>query len=247
MAVVFTLHMPGTTTEQFDAVNASLMETLGGPPEGLFMHLEAPTEDGVMIVDVWRSKEDFERFAPDVLMPALAAQGITLSAEPDFRAVHAMFGKAVDETDYKALAASFYDAFSRNDPNVTEMFTEDYVEHEELPGIPPTREGVAQWLAMMHGAFSNLTMSTEDAVGLHGTGASRVRMTGKHTGEFLGIPATGREVSVESLDFVKMTPDGRCSEHWGITDMAGLMAQLGVTIPAQAESASPAPARSDAG
>lgn len=247
MPVVFTLHVPGTTTEQFDAVNTSLMEALGGSPEGLLMHLETPAEDGVMVIDVWRSREDFERFAPDVLMPSLAAQGITLSGAPEFRPVHTMFGSAVDETDYQALADGFYAAFTRNDPNVIEMFTEDFVEHEDIPGIPKTREGVVQWLAMMHGAFSDLTMTAEDVVGLHGTGASRVRMTGRHTGEFLGIPATGRDVSVEGLDFVKLAPDGRCSEHWGLTDMAGLMAQLGVVIPAQAEGTQSAPAGSEAG
>jgi predicted ester cyclase len=247
MAVVFTLHLPGTTTEQFDAVNAHLMEALAGPPEGLILHLETPTADGVTVMDVWRSQEDFERFAPDVLMPALAAQGIAMSAPPEFRPVHTLFGAAVDETDYAALAATFYDAFTRNDPNVTEMFTEDFVDHEEIPGIPNTRDGVQQWLAMMHGAFSDLTMTAEDVVGLHGTATARVRMTGRHTGEFMGIPPTGRDVAVEGLDLVKLGPDGRCTEHWGFSDQAGLLAQLGASIPQQAAQAQPAPAQSDAG
>lgn len=239
MPVVFTLHLPGTTPEQFDAVNAGLMEALGGPPEGLLMHLETPTADGVTVIDVWRSAEDFERFAPDVLMPQLAAQGIAMSSPPEFQPVHTIFGSAIDETDYAALAKTFYDAFTRNDPNVRDLFTEDFVDHEEIPGIPANRDGVSQWLAMMHGAFSDLEMSAEDVVGRQGTAACRIRMTGKHTGDFMGIPPTGREVSVEGIDLVKLAADGRCREHWGFTDQAGLMAQLGVSIPAQAAQAEP--------
>jgi predicted ester cyclase len=244
MAVVFTLHLPGTTTEQFDAVNASLMEALGGPPEGLLMHLESPTADGVTVIDVWRSQEDFERFAPDVLMPTLAAQGIAMSEPPEFRPVHTLFGGAIDETDYSALAARFYDAFTRNDPDVTDMFTEDFVDHEEIPGIPNTRDGVSQWLGMMHAAFSDLKMAAEDVVGLHGTAAARVRMTGRHTGEFMGIAPTGREVSVEGLDLVKLDDDGRAREHWGFSDQGALLTQLGVSIPQQASQ--PSEARADA-
>ncbi len=234
MAVVFTLELPGATTDQLASVNEALFAALGGkPPEGLLMHLEAPSSAGITVIDVWNSVEEFERFAPDTLIPALMANGIEMSAPPEFRPVQTMFGSAVDETDYTALARTFYDAFTRNDPNVTEMMTEDFVEHEEIPGIPPTRDGVRQWLDMMHGAFSDLTMTAEEVVGSHGTGAVRVRTSGRHTGDFMGIPPTGRAISVEGIDFVKLTDDGRCREHWGLTDQAGLMAQLGVVIPSQ--------------
>jgi steroid delta-isomerase-like uncharacterized protein len=211
------------------------------------MHLETPSPTGVTVIDVWTSAEEFERFAPDTLIPALTANGIEMTAPPEFRPVHAMFGSAVDETDYAALAKKFYDAFTRNDSDVTDLMTEDFVEHEEIPGIPATRDGVRQWLEMMHGAFSDLTMTAEEAVGLHGTGAVRVRTSGRHTGEFMGIPATGREISVEGIDFVKLTEDGRCREHWGLTDMAGLMAQLGVGIPTQSGAGADAEAPRAAG
>ena len=234
MPVVFTLELPGVTSEQLDAVNAALFEALDGPPQGLIAHVETPSADGFTVIDIWDSAEDFDRFAPDALMPALSANGVAMPAPPEFRTVHTLFGSGIDDADYRALAEGFYDAFTRNDPGVADMFTEDFVEHEEVPGIPPTREGVVQWLAMMHAAFEDLTFTPLDIVGLHGKGACHLRMSGRHVGEFAGIAPTGRSFSIEGIDYVVLTPDGRCREHWGFTDQAGMMAQLGVGIPQQA-------------
>jgi len=234
MAVVFTLELPGVTAEQLDRTNQILLDELGAPPAGLILHVESPSAAGMTVVDVWESQEQFESFAQSTLMPALTSTGIAMNEPPQFRPVHSMMGSGLDPTDYDAVARTFYDAFTRNDPNVTDLFTEDFVDHEEFPGIPPNRDGVRQWLALMHGAFSDLRMTLEEAVGHSGTGAARIRMTGRHTGEFLGMPATGRDVDIQGIDMVKLEPDGRCSEHWGITDQVGLMTQIGA-IPAQPE------------
>jgi steroid delta-isomerase-like uncharacterized protein len=233
MAVVFTLDLPGVTAAQLARTNEILLAERGGPPAGLILHLESPSDGGMRVIDIWETPEEFETFAQTTLMSALETAGITPSAPPEFRPVTTMFGSSVDETDYSALAATFYGAFSRNDPNVRELFTEDFVDHEDFPGVTPDRDGVAQWLAIMHSAFSGLTMTAQDTVGRHGTAAARVRMTGKHTGAFLGVPATGRDVDVEAVDLVKLDAEGRCREHWGVLDVMGLLNQLGA-IPAQA-------------
>jgi predicted ester cyclase len=54
--------------------------------------------------------------------------------------------------------------------------------------------------------------------------------TGTHEGELMGIPPTGRRVTIRVMDFVRYR-DGRLSEHWNIVDVAGLMAQLGGETP----------------
>ena len=58
--------------------------------------------------------------------------------------------------------------------------------------------------------------------------AARVTYSGSHQGEFIGIPATGRQAHTAGVDFFRMQ-DGRQAEHWGGPDMAGLLQQLGVT------------------
>jgi predicted ester cyclase len=54
----------------------------------------------------------------------------------------------------------------------------------------------------------------------------RARMRGTHSGEFLGVPATGRQIDVEAIDWV-VVRDGKAVEHWGVTDVGALMMQIG--------------------
>ena len=56
----------------------------------------------------------------------------------------------------------------------------------------------------------------------------RATMTGTHTGDFFGMAPTGRSMSVAFADFVRFE-QGRVAEHWGVTDTATMMEQLGQT------------------
>jgi SnoaL-like polyketide cyclase len=57
--------------------------------------------------------------------------------------------------------------------------------------------------------------------------AARVTYTGTHQGEFVGIPATGKQTTTNGVDFFRMQ-DGRQAEHWGGPDMFSFLVQLGV-------------------
>jgi predicted ester cyclase len=54
--------------------------------------------------------------------------------------------------------------------------------------------------------------------------------TGTHEGEFLGIPPTGKRIELETIDIIRVR-DGKCVEHWGVSDGLALMQQLGVIEP----------------
>jgi hypothetical protein len=55
---------------------------LGGPPDGLMVHLAYPSGDGFIIIDAWRSEETFRRWQEKVFEPALARAGLNAS-EPE--------------------------------------------------------------------------------------------------------------------------------------------------------------------
>lgn len=57
-------------------------------------------------------------------------------------------------------------------------------------------------------------------------GKSYVTLAGTHQGDFAGILATGRTVEFSGIDIIRLQ-DGKVAEHWGSTDMLGLMQQLG--------------------
>lgn len=67
MTFLTIVRVPGVTQEHYERVNRDALG--GGPVEGLQLHAARPTEDGVQVIEVWDSREDFitfseERFAP---------------------------------------------------------------------------------------------------------------------------------------------------------------------------------------
>ena len=51
----------------------------------------------------------------------------------------------------------------------------------------------------------------------------RVMMTGKHVGEFMGIPPSGKDIRVPVCDWTRVR-NGKAVEHWGVSDTSALMA-----------------------
>ena len=105
---------------------------------------------------------------------------------------------------------------------------ENFVEREEIPGIPPTKAGVIQYFQMLKAAFPDFQMHVEDVVANGDKAVARLKMTGTHQGEFMGIPATGRTATVKLIDITRFGDDGLAREHWGVADMLALLQQLGV-------------------
>jgi len=134
----------------------------------------------------------------------------------------------VDEL--KKINEHFYDEVfrRRNVGAIDELLTDDFVEHNPTPGIPPDREGAKQLIGQVLAAFPDLEIEIEREVAEGDTVAAALRFTGTHRGEFAGMPATGRRASVAVADVTRFR-DGKCCEHWGVVDMAGLMAQLGAS------------------
>ena len=130
--------------------------------------------------------------------------------------------------DIKALAQEFYDGVSRGDLSVTDTHVaENFVDHEEFPGIPNNKAGVRQFFELVRAAFPDLQMKVQDMIAEGDKVAVRGIMSGTHKGEFLGIPATNKQVNVNIVEVVRVEGD-KAVEHWGVTDIAGMMQQLGV-------------------
>ncbi|MFQ5966557.1 MAG: ester cyclase [Acidimicrobiia bacterium] len=110
---------------------------------------------------------------------------------------------------------------------IDEVFHEDFVEHEEFPGLPPGREGPRAFITMMRDAFPDLSATIDDIIVEGDKVVTRVRFSGTHQGEFQGIPATGRKIDIQTIDILAYR-DGKISEHWGVTDQLAMMQQLGV-------------------
>ena len=108
--------------------------------------------------------------------------------------------------------------------------SEDFVEHEETPGLAPTKDGVKTFFRMYIAAFPDLRMDLDDLPSGDKV-VARVKATGTNTGEFMGMPATGKRVDVQLIDIMRFGDDGLVHEHWGVLDALAMMQQLGV-VPA---------------
>ncbi len=114
---------------------------------------------------------------------------------------------------------------------VDEFMSPDFVEHELLPpGIPPGREGVKQFFSFLRSIFSDLHAEVEDVIAQDDKVVGRLTVSGTHTGQFLTLPPTGKQVRYEVIDIVRVA-DGRVVEHWGVADQLTMLQQLGV-VPA---------------
>lgn len=95
----------------------------------------------------------------------------------------------------------------------------------ELPEPQRGREAWRQGFEMMRRAFPDLRGHIEDIVADQDKVAVRVRFRGTHSGEFLGIPATGRAVEYVSHEFYRIA-GGLIAEEWICSDMATLLGQI---------------------
>ena len=128
----------------------------------------------------------------------------------------------------KEIMRRAYRAIGEGDVKVLgELMADDVIEHEEFPGLEPTKEGVLGFFEILRGAFPDLTMTPEDMVGEGDKVCVRGTMAGTHSGDFMGIPATGHAVSVAFYDLMRLQ-NGQIVEHWGLTDSETMMRQLGV-------------------
>lgn len=131
-----------------------------------------------------------------------------------------------NQNQARAFLDRLYGAMNRGDLDaLDELIADDYVEHDHgLRGPAAFKQRLATFLA----AFPDLRVTIDEVIGDGDTFASRTTITGTHTGALMGIPPTGRRVSVGGVDLGRIR-NGKAQERWGGMDTFSLMQQLGVT------------------
>lgn len=113
-----------------------------------------------------------------------------------------------------------------NIDSVDKFFAADCVDHTAPPGTAPGATGIRQLLTATLAAFSNIHATIEDIIAEENKVVTRFTARGTHTGEFLGIAPTGKEVSLMQISIDRVS-GGKIVEHWGLADQIALMQQLG--------------------
>ena len=132
----------------------------------------------------------------------------------------------------KTSARRFYDeAFNKkNRAAIDEFIDPNQVDHAAPPGTPGGLAGAKQTIGMYLTAFPDLHFTVEDMIAEGDKLVARLTVRGTQQGAFMGIPPTGKHVTVTAIDISRMA-GGKSVEHWIEMDTLGMMQQLGV-IPA---------------
>jgi steroid delta-isomerase-like uncharacterized protein len=110
---------------------------------------------------------------------------------------------------------------------VDEVIAADAVDHSPPPdSTGDVREDLRNFARLMRTAFPDAVFTVRQMIAEGGLAAAYCTFEGTHDGDFMGIPATGRRVSMDFMDFIRVV-DGQCTEHWGVGDVGALMQQIG--------------------
>lgn len=112
-------------------------------------------------------------------------------------------------------------------------FWDDMVEQVPLPGQGPGLEGLKDVLRGLRSAFPDMNWTVVEQIAEGDKVLSRFEWTGTHGGMFLGVPATGRAVTVWGM-VIDRLEGGKIKDTRIIMDTLGLMMQLGVLPPPEA-------------
>ena len=110
-----------------------------------------------------------------------------------------------------------------------EFFSPDVVSHNRRPGMAEGIAGIKEFFAAWRDALPDARVELGPVVAEGDLVAIRSVTTGTHEGALESLPATGVKVSVDGIDIVRVE-DGLIVEHWGLTDIAGLLRQIGPAL-----------------
>ncbi|MDR3435027.1 ester cyclase [Telmatospirillum sp.] len=111
------------------------------------------------------------------------------------------------------------------------LFADDYVNHQVSAAAPApaagttAKQGTVGYFAARLEGIPDLQVSIESAVASADKVAASFVYTGTHQGTYFGVTATGRRLRFTSCD-IFLVRNNQFAEHWGMGDIAGVLAQL---------------------
>jgi predicted ester cyclase len=129
----------------------------------------------------------------------------------------------------KLIARRFIAAFGAGDTaTLTQIVAENMVDHSSPPGTKPGRQGLFDAVTMFRAGFPDIQISADRVVAEGESVAVYGRIKGTNTGPLMEAPATGKRADFGYMDMYRIA-NGQIVEVWHVEDIAGMLAQLGLT------------------
>ena len=128
----------------------------------------------------------------------------------------------------KDVVSRFIEEFKNkaNHGIVDELMTPNFVHHLTDPRLPQGRDGIKALGQIIVAGFPDVRASVQELMADGDKVIERTQTSATHTGEFNGIPATGRQVGWTEIHIYRLE-DGKIAEQWSEIDLLGLLVQLG--------------------
>jgi len=109
---------------------------------------------------------------------------------------------------------------------IDDFYAPDVVIHSAAPGWPTGLDGVRYSVSMIKGGISGFELGIQFMLADGDKVAAQWSITGTHSGELMGVPATGKSIDFQGVSVVRIEDD-KIVDIWGASDWLGLMQQLG--------------------
>jgi steroid delta-isomerase-like uncharacterized protein len=104
-----------------------------------------------------------------------------------------------------------------------ELVSERYVNHN--PGVEPGRAGLVAFMRHWFDTLSDTRVEVEDAFAVGDRLVGRYTYRARHTGSFVGVPASGADITMRSIDIWRIDND-RFVEHWDELNLLEVFQQM---------------------
>ncbi len=116
--------------------------------------------------------------------------------------------------------------FPANDHDaLREVISDQFLNHEAPEGTPRGLGAITMFMHILNQAFSEQRWQIEDVIAEGDKVVLRCTHSGVHTGDYFGVPATGRTFAYKQMHIIRIV-EGKGVEHWAVRDDATLMRQL---------------------
>lgn len=107
-----------------------------------------------------------------------------------------------------------------------EIIAPEFLNQTAPPGVPKGPEGVKYFFNhFLKPAFPELKIEIQRQVAENDMVTTHKVFHTVHKGDFMGIPATGKNVTMEVIDIIRLK-DGKFVEHWNVLDWQNVIGQL---------------------
>jgi predicted ester cyclase len=109
-----------------------------------------------------------------------------------------------------------------------DLLDADFVDHNALAGTSPGAQGFKETVQLLRTGFPDLTVTPQRYIVEGDMVVEHAESTGTHDGPFYGLPPTHAPIAISAIVMLRLTPEGKIAERWGVFNLLELMQQLGI-------------------